>query len=68
MLRYSSLSLLYFPSSLLLSSGLMSGRFEYSEDIKYFYIKLYHNKYYKMLSFSFILSVHVKFKLLKCGK
>lgn len=55
---YSSLSTRP-PGSLLPSSSLISGRFDYPEEIKYFYIKLCYNKYWQMLVFSVVPSVSV---------
>ena len=55
------------PSSLLPSSGLIFGRFDYPEEIKYFYIKWYYNKYCQMLSFSVVPQLRVEFKQSTCG-
>ena len=59
---YGSLSLPLFPSSLLPSSGLIVGRCDYPEEMKYFCIKLYYNKYRQMLSFSVVPHLSVDFK------
>lgn len=53
------------PTSLLPSLDLLSGRSDYLEEIKYFYIKLYYNKYCQMLFLSFVPSLSVKRKHLK---
>ena len=55
------------PSSLLPFSGLIFGRFDYPEEIKYFYIKWYYNKYCQMLSFSVVPQLRVEFKQSTCG-